>query len=215
MRRRSIYVITNGFVRRRRIGRDNNSSNSTIINLKRKLNRPLSEKVKELEERNKYLQKSLKKKFEERLQEINNDIDEYFNCQICTEKYNKNEQTKMVLTCNHNCCLLCLNKWFIEKGNIECPFCKQHIDFKKDLEFEEKVMKTMNEINDKIFSHKIKSQKSVEIKKSDLFTDLNNGKYKCNICRNSRSIYQNWKNHALFHKNELKKLYGLSILFID
>jgi glutaredoxin len=109
-----------------------------------------------------------------------------------------------------------LNEWF--KRKFECPFCKnkKEIKWKKDIEFEEKVIKIMDEINNKIYDNQKRDNNNkpiIKIKKHDLFDDLNNGKYKCKFCRNSRCIYKNWKNHALYHRDELKKLYKFNILF--
>jgi thiol-disulfide isomerase/thioredoxin len=120
-----------------------NHQKKIIFNLKKEIlqikKKPLSELVKNLECRHKALRVEINNDLVDKLSEVNQKFDEYFECPICFCNYDELRK-KIVLSCGHKACSVCLVKTF--KHKYECPHCrKQNPTFEDDLKFNEK-MKT-------------------------------------------------------------------------
>ncbi|KAJ8353013.1 hypothetical protein AAFF_G00122010, partial [Aldrovandia affinis] len=48
-------------------------------------------------------------------------LEEELSCPVCTEIF----RDPVVLKCSHSFCKACLQKWWREKGSLECPVCRR------------------------------------------------------------------------------------------
>jgi hypothetical protein len=63
------------------------------------------------------------------------DIDQYTiqiehlqdECSICYIEYNKNDDIRKLLGCDHNYHMKCINTWITEYNNVTCPLCRSNI----------------------------------------------------------------------------------------
>jgi hypothetical protein len=49
-------------------------------------------------------------------------------CSICYIEYNKDDDIRKLLVCDHNYHIKCINTWITEYNNITCPLCRKNID---------------------------------------------------------------------------------------
>ena len=209
---------TDNQVRRRRVPpvsrRDLRNYRERIFKLQKKLKKPLSESIKDLENRHECLKKELKKSIPEKLSEICESFSEYVECCVCTEYYNDNDRKKTILSCGHVFCNDCLHKCFERKQ--ECPICKRtnptftHVE--NFIEEFEGVNETFAEINEKITGVKRRrkeeetpnKRRKIQIKKYWEDVKGKDNLFRCKMCRRT---YQkkNRDNHWLVCKNNTEK----------
>uniref|UniRef100_A0A8C7WUH4 RING-type domain-containing protein n=1 Tax=Oryzias sinensis TaxID=183150 RepID=A0A8C7WUH4_9TELE len=48
-------------------------------------------------------------------------LESYLNCHVCSETFND----PVTLSCNHNFCSSCLQKFWEQSQNKNCPICKR------------------------------------------------------------------------------------------
>ena len=48
-------------------------------------------------------------------------------CSICYIEYNKDDNIRKLLVCDHKYHMECINKWITEYNNHTCPLCRSNI----------------------------------------------------------------------------------------
>jgi len=185
-------------------GRDIRIYKEKISKLQKKLKKPLSERIKDLENRHKCLKKELKKSIPEKLTEICESFEDYVECCVCRENYNDDDRKKTLLSCGHAFCNGCIQKCFERKQ--ECPICKtQNPTFTHVENFAEEfenVNETFTEMNEKITGVKRKRyeeenpNKKRKIQAKIYWEDVEKkpNMFKCKMCRRTYKV-KNRNNH--------------------
>ena len=199
--RRFVHPRPNRTQARRPVIRNQTDLRSKIKVLEKRVNVPLSKRIKDLEDRNKSLLHDSNKSVIEKVKDINREIDDYLSCPICKEDYNCQTRKKTMLNCKHCFCGKCLQKWY--KIKSECPLCKmQNPTFTVDNNFDSK-KKELNDIIDKI-DNKVRKRKREEIQNPNkrrkikvkiFWTEIDKDNVKCLFCtriKKKKNINNHW-----------------------